>query len=132
MDKQIVALVGPGGKYVRIDPKARSVVHIDATSVGGHERFEAEQLADGRYTLRAVDADVILSADATKYGTDICKQFSTRARATDGNFAIGNYESWTIKREPDSKLVLAFVRYTDQGAEAERKFAGGLLSVIAQ
>ncbi len=130
MDKKIVGLVGPGGFYARIDPDHKTIIHFDARTVGPHERFEAIKLDnDTRYALRAVEADVILSADNTVFGSQqVAAQFSVRTRP----WSIGNYERWTIKRDPDSGLVLAFVRYTEQGAEAERKFAGGLLSVIAQ
>lgn len=125
-----LGLVGPGGQYARINPSATTFVFFDRTAVGADEQFEAvPQPNDTRYVLRHKASGVILSADNTVHGSQlVAAQFSTRPAGT----APGNYELWTIKRDPDSGLVLAFVRYTEQGAEAERKFAGGLLSVIEQ
>lgn len=129
MAGKILGLIGPGGLYARIDPNSKTTIHFDAHTVGGHERYEAVPIAgDTRYLLRAEAADVILSGDATKHGSEkIEAQFSVRTKP----WSPGHYEMWTIKKDPDSGIHLAFIRYKEQGAVVA-PWIGAQLTVVPQ
>ena len=110
---QRVALVGPAGKYARVDPASRGsglfggcVVVFDRDVPGEHETFELTK-PDGKFQIRALAADVILGADATRFSADLCSQYYTSGGEV---AARGAHESWTVVRLP-SDLVVALVEW---------------------
>jgi len=129
METERVGLLGPDGKFTRIDPASRGrglfrgcEVVFDRELAGSQETFELTQ-PDDKFQLRAIEADVILGADATQFGADLCRQFYTSGGDVT---ARGGYESWTIVRLP-SGIVIAMIEYDREG----KRYTSAPLTVVA-
>lgn len=128
MKNMTVALIGPGGNYLGVDPGRPGRLLMTATTAGEWEQVELTK-PDDRFQLRFIASNLILGADATKYGTDVCKQFYLMPVE-----ARGNYESWDIVRLPKTQglpegLLLAFISYIQQGSEGGRHFTSAGLRI---
>jgi hypothetical protein len=106
-------LVGPKGRFVRINPAERGrglfggyPVHIDADSPDGDAEFELSQ-PDAFFTATHVTTGQILGMDATQYSENVCTQYYTLAPEK-----RGGYESLLGVKLP-SGTVLMLIEYTD-------------------
>ena len=105
------------GLFARINPAESGKgpfggypVHVDATSSDGDAEFELTQ-PDGLFTLTHVKTGHILSADATQYAEDLCKQYSTRPASQ-----RGAYESFNVCRTPVGTLI-CYIEYKQDGRQ---------------
>jgi hypothetical protein len=121
MDSEVVALVGPGGFFARVDPGHPNRIFFDRTTVGAHERFEVTK-PDDRFAIRAIAANVLVNfAPKWECGTDLNRQFETRPAQ-----ARGPHESPVIVRMPSGQIVAYVEHETDGG----RKFTSAPLTLV--
>lgn len=117
MQTEIVGLLGPGGKFARVDPGDPRRVFFDRDSIGAHEEFEVSK-PDDFFTLRAVAADVILNG--APGGDNIPREYETRPVD-----ARGPHEKWTLAVQPDGRIT-AYVAHDFDG----RRFTSAVLTVV--
>jgi hypothetical protein len=105
-------LVGPRGKFARVDTRRQGIfpdtlaVVIDADSSDGDAEFELSQ-PDSHFCVTHVASGWIIGWDATQFSGDLTKQFY--AIAPDRR---GAYES-PAGYELPSGLVILVVEYND-------------------
>lgn len=126
MDAETVGIIGPAGKFGRIDPSNINRILFDRTTIGSDEQLELTKPTD-KFMLRFVGKDRILNlAPKWECGTDLNRQFETRSPD-----AWGHDEQLTVVELVDSSgkpngQYLGYVEHEEDG----RRYTSAPVTIV--